>query len=110
MAVRVTSEVPTRSALLGRPLTWREHRVIAMIAEGHTYREIGEALHVAECTVKQDTATLRDKLGARNRAHAVAIMCRMQRRRRNARRGRSYASAIGLPTTSASRKAGSSSA
>jgi DNA-binding CsgD family transcriptional regulator len=58
-------------ARLGEVLSWRERRVLALIAEGYTNDEIGTVLRVAPSTVAHDVRQLRKKLGARNRAHAV---------------------------------------
>jgi DNA-binding NarL/FixJ family response regulator len=59
-----------------RPLSERECEVLALIAEGYTSKDIGERLHVAEETVKSHVTNLLGYLGARNRAHAVAIALR----------------------------------
>lgn len=60
----------------GERLSWREHQVISLIAEGATDREIAEVLYLAESTVAADVRRLRSKLGARNRAHAVTLWLR----------------------------------
>jgi DNA-binding CsgD family transcriptional regulator len=62
--------------ILGESLSWRETQVLALIANGATDREIAAALFLAESTVSADVRHLRAKLGARNRAHAVAIWFR----------------------------------
>jgi DNA-binding CsgD family transcriptional regulator len=51
----------------------RELQVLALIAEGMTDSEIGGRLFVASNTVKSHVKNLRAKLGARSRAHAVAV-------------------------------------
>jgi DNA-binding CsgD family transcriptional regulator len=61
----------TSGARLGELLTWRERRVLALLAEGYTNGEIGAMLRIAPSTVAHDVRQLRTKLGARNRAHAV---------------------------------------
>ena len=63
-------------ALFGESLSWRETQVLALIANGATDREIAAALFLAESTVSADVRRLRAKLGARNRAHAVAVWFR----------------------------------
>ena len=51
----------------------RELQVLALIAEGMTDSEIGGRLFVASNTVKSHVKNLLAKLGARSRAHAVAV-------------------------------------
>lgn len=54
-----------------QPLTTREVEVMRLVAEGYSNREIAEALHLAEGTVKNHVSTVLDKLGARDRTNAV---------------------------------------
>lgn len=61
------------SDLAGLDLTSPELAVLRLMAEGHTNIQIGRALFVSENTVKAHTMRLRSKLGARDRAHAVAL-------------------------------------
>ncbi len=57
----------------GRPmLTERETQVLVGMAEGKSNAEIGRDLFVSEDTVKTHARRLFRKLGARDRAHAVA--------------------------------------
>lgn len=58
------------------PLTPQERRVLALIAEGHTNREIGEVLHVTEKTVKNYVTALLAKLQLRRRTEAAAYAAR----------------------------------
>lgn len=59
-----------------RALTERELEVLALVAEGCTSKEIGQRLFVAEETVKSHISNVLGRLGAHNRAHAVAIAIR----------------------------------
>jgi DNA-binding NarL/FixJ family response regulator len=53
-------------------LTWREREILRRIAGGARDREIATALVVAETTIKTHVRHILRKLGARNRAEAVA--------------------------------------
>jgi DNA-binding CsgD family transcriptional regulator len=57
----------------GPRLSPRERDCIGLIAEGKSDWEIGEILGVAETTVITHVQSARRKLGARTRAHAVAL-------------------------------------
>lgn len=54
-------------------LSEREHQVIGLVAEGLTDREIGRQLFITERTVRFHITSIFNKLGANNRAQAVAI-------------------------------------
>jgi DNA-binding NarL/FixJ family response regulator len=55
------------------PLSDREMTVLALLAEGKPNREIGEALSLAEATVKMHVKSICSKLGANNRTQAVIV-------------------------------------
>ena len=57
-------------------LTPAETALLRSIARGHTTEEICEALKISEYTVTNRLNSILSKLGARNRAHAVAIALR----------------------------------
>jgi len=57
---------------LGEPITEREMAVLRLLANQLSQREIGDALHVSLNTVKSHTKSIFRKLGASNRAEAVA--------------------------------------
>jgi len=54
-------------------LTKREREVIRLVAEGKSNKEIAAKLRITERTVKYHMTSLFNKLGAENRAQAVAI-------------------------------------
>jgi DNA-binding NarL/FixJ family response regulator len=54
-------------------LSPRERGVLRLVAAGLSNREIGHALSISERTVKFHVTALFNKLGAENRAQAVAI-------------------------------------
>jgi DNA-binding NarL/FixJ family response regulator len=53
-------------------LTEQELRVLALIAEGKTNREIAESLYLGEGTVRNYVSNILGKLGVSNRAEAAA--------------------------------------
>jgi DNA-binding NarL/FixJ family response regulator len=75
--VDVPALIPSRVSVVGRPtrsvaLTERELQVLRGMADGRSNAEIGRELFVSEDTVKTHARRLFRKLGARDRAHAVA--------------------------------------
>ena len=63
-------------------LTPQERRVLDLIAEGRTNRQIGEAMFLAEKTVKNYVSHLLAKLGMERRTEAAAYAARLSERRR----------------------------
>src|SRR5437016_761681 len=57
-------------------LSAQEERILAMVAEGHTNREIGVRLKLAEKTVKNYVSTIPSKLEVGRRAEAAAHLAR----------------------------------
>ena len=57
---------------LVEPLTEREEEVFALLATGHTNREIASELFVTVGTIKAHTSNIYAKLQARNRAEAIS--------------------------------------
>ena len=62
-----------RSALINDRPTERELQILRGMTQGHSNREIGRDLFVSEDTVKAHARRLFHRLGARDRAHAVAL-------------------------------------
>lgn len=60
----------------GRQLTVREFQILSCAAQGKSNENIGRELFVSEHTIKTHLRRLFDKIGAANRAHAVAIAFR----------------------------------
>ncbi len=58
-------------------LTEQEKKILDLIGEGHTNRQIGEKLHLAEKTVKNYVSSLLSKLGMERRTQAAAYVARM---------------------------------
>lgn len=62
-------------------LTPQERRILDLIAEGLTNRQIGEAMYLAEKTVKNYVSNLLAKLGMERRTQAAAFAARLAERR-----------------------------
>ncbi len=56
-----------------RPLSPREREVLGLIAAGADQHQIGDAMTISAATVRTHVRNLLRKLGARNRAHAIAL-------------------------------------
>jgi DNA-binding NarL/FixJ family response regulator len=72
---------PRRRAGEGKPgsaLTARERDILSRVAQGGTNPEIARALTVSEDTVKTQLRRIYRSLGARDRAHAVALGMRLK--------------------------------
>lgn len=59
-----------------RSLTARERQVMRLVANGHTNTAIAARLGIHRVTVDRHLRNTYDKLGARDRANAVAIALR----------------------------------
>ncbi len=57
-------------------LTARERQVLRLVGEGRSNKEIARLLSITERTVKYHVASIFNKLGAENRAQAVAVAAR----------------------------------
>ncbi len=68
---RIATRVIRRD--LGRRLTPRQREVLKLVAAGRSNKEIAAMLNISERTVKFHVTAIFNKLGADNRAQAVAI-------------------------------------
>ena len=57
-------------------LSPQEERILTLVADGLTNREIGEELHLAEKTVKNYLSSILSKLEVARRAEAAAYLAR----------------------------------
>lgn len=55
-----------------RPLTGREQEVVALVAQGHTNRQIAHKLFISERTAEYHVDQIRNKLGVRTRSQIAA--------------------------------------
>ena len=60
-------------------LTTQERRILDLIGEGLTNRQIGERLHLAEKTIKNYVSSLLDKLDMQRRTQAAAYIARQNK-------------------------------
>jgi two-component system, NarL family, response regulator DevR len=63
-------------------LTPQERRILDLIAEGKTNRQIGEAMYLAEKTIKNYVSNVLTKLGMAHRSEAAAYAARLAERQR----------------------------
>jgi DNA-binding NarL/FixJ family response regulator len=68
-------------------LTAQERRILELIAEGLTNRQIGERMFLAEKTVKNYVSNVLAKLGMHRRTEAAAFAARLAERRQHDQRG-----------------------
>ncbi len=78
-------EGPEEEPLLAS-LTHQERRILDLIAEGHTNRQIAEVMYLAEKTVKNYVSNLLTKLGMERRTQAAAYATRVAERAAQERR------------------------
>jgi two-component system, NarL family, response regulator DevR len=74
---RVRSGPPEHPELAG--LTEQERKILALIAEGMTNRQIGERLFLAEKTVKNYVSSILSKLGLERRTQAAVLASKLLR-------------------------------
>jgi DNA-binding NarL/FixJ family response regulator len=78
--VRMVKRGPELSAVDKiKTLSLQEQRVVALLTEGRTNKEIGDELGLTEKTVKNYLATIFDKLAISRRAQAAALFTEAQR-------------------------------
>jgi DNA-binding NarL/FixJ family response regulator len=59
------------------PLSDRQAEVLALVAEGLSYKEVGAHVCLATCTVKYHMAEIMKKLHVQNRAQLLAVAARL---------------------------------
>jgi DNA-binding NarL/FixJ family response regulator len=81
LAVKLLQEFRTQAAERGnqeepKPLSDREHGILALIARGLTNKEVADNLYITDNTVKYHMKNILDKLHLQNRAQVVAWAAR----------------------------------
>jgi DNA-binding CsgD family transcriptional regulator len=74
---RLAPPVEARSSSTAR-ITPRETQILSWVREGKNNQQIGEALGISALTVKNHIQKILRKLGASNRAHAVALAMQLR--------------------------------
>lgn len=65
---------PSRAAV--GALSPRQVQILTLVAQGHTYRQVGETIGIAERTVKYHMAQILETLHLENRAQVIAYAAR----------------------------------
>lgn len=68
----VSEPVESTDRLVAAGLSEREAEVSRLVAEGHTYKEIGAQLYISPKTVEHHVAKIRQRLGVGSRAELLA--------------------------------------
>jgi DNA-binding NarL/FixJ family response regulator len=72
-----TEPAPVHLTLVSRPaLNARERQVLALVAEGHSTRDVARRLCYSERTIKNILQDVTVRLNLRNRTQAVAVAIR----------------------------------
>ena len=88
VAPAVTARMMERMRRHGQPdrderletLTTQERRILELIGDGHTNREIGDRLFLSEKTIKNNVTSLLAKLGLQRRTQAAVLAADLRRR------------------------------
>jgi DNA-binding NarL/FixJ family response regulator/signal transduction histidine kinase len=67
-----TPSLPRPMGEGGGDLTPRQREVLGLVAQGLTYKEVGQRLHLSEKTIKYHMGHVLEKLHLKNRAQAIA--------------------------------------
>jgi DNA-binding NarL/FixJ family response regulator len=73
---RQARRAETPAAAPPEDLTPRQVEILTLVAQGSTYVQIGEALHLSEPTIRYHMAQIMDRLHLENRAQVIAYAAR----------------------------------
>ena len=76
---RIRGDAGSSIGEAGDGLTAQERKIVELVAEGKTNRQIGEQIHLAEKTVKNYVSNILMKLGLSRRAEVAALMAKRRR-------------------------------
>lgn len=83
LAARLLEEFARQAQHMKRPveeapsdLSARQLEILTLIAQGQTYPQIGEALHLSEATVRYHMSQILERLHLENRAQVIAYAAR----------------------------------
>jgi len=76
---RIRGDAGSSTGDAGDDLTAQERKIVELLAEGKTNRQIGEQIHLAEKTVKNYVSNILMKLGLSRRAEVAALMAKRRR-------------------------------
>jgi DNA-binding NarL/FixJ family response regulator len=76
---RIRGEAGSSIGEVGDDLTAQERKIVELVAEGLTNRQIGEHIHLAEKTVKNYVSNILMKLGLSRRTEVAALMAKRRR-------------------------------
>jgi DNA-binding NarL/FixJ family response regulator len=83
LAARLLDEFARQSQHVEMPveassseLTARQLQILTLVAQGRTYPQVGEALHLSEATVRYHMGQILERLHLENRAQAIAYAAR----------------------------------
>jgi two-component system, NarL family, response regulator DevR len=76
---RIRGDAGSSVGEAGDDLTAQERKIVELVAEGKTNRQIGEQVHLAEKTVKNYVSNILMKLGLSRRAEVAALMAKRRR-------------------------------
>ncbi len=75
LAARVRNEFaqpPSEALTVDAELTAQQQQVLSLVAQGLTYRQVGQAMYLSETTIKYHMKQILDRLHLRSRQQAVA--------------------------------------
>jgi two-component system response regulator DevR len=76
---RIRGDAGSSIGSAGDDLTAQERKIVELVAEGMTNRQIGEQIHLAEKTVKNYVSNILMKLGLSRRAEVAALLAKRRR-------------------------------
>jgi two-component system NarL family response regulator len=83
LAARLLDEFARQSQHVEKPveeppsdLTARQVEILTLVAQGSTYLQVGEALHLSEVTVRYHMSQILERLHLQNRAQVIAYAAR----------------------------------